>query len=123
MRMTDSYILVVDNEEYTRRLLLDLVKATGLLAHSVTDEDSALQLVENQPPEMVLVNMLNPTLERMRLLDALNTLPQTKEVPVIAVVGLGEGKLRMVLRGVFSLDGLMGLVQSAVLPASSEIIL
>jgi signal transduction histidine kinase len=75
-------ILLVDDNadmrDYLKRLL-----STRWQVETAANGASALAQIQQQPPDLVLTDVMMPELDGLQLLKALRTNPQTKSIPVI----------------------------------------
>lgn len=67
-----------DMREYLQRLL-----SHKYTVEAVTDGMAALQAIENQPPDLVLTDVMMPRLDGFGVLQALRENPTTRTIPVI----------------------------------------
>ena len=76
-------ILVADDEPDMRALLADLLEAAG---HQVTEAENgqaAVQQVQRELPDLVLLDVLMPMMSGIQVLQRLRNDPATKNLPVI----------------------------------------
>jgi PAS domain S-box-containing protein len=77
-----SYVLIVDDNadmrDYLTRILSEHVKV-----HAVADGAAALAAVNEQLPDLVLTDVMMPSLNGFDLLQALRASARTKEVPIV----------------------------------------
>jgi DNA-binding response OmpR family regulator len=80
-------VLVVDDEPMLRNLLSRLLRMEGYDVAEAEDGVSALEVVEAQRPDLVLLDVMLPVRDG---LDVLGDLRRRSDVPVILVSALGE---------------------------------
>ncbi|NQW22956.1 MAG: response regulator [SAR202 cluster bacterium] len=76
-------ILIADDEPDMRALLADLLMEAG---HEVTEAENgqvAVQQVQNEMPDLVLLDVLMPLMNGIQVLQRLRDDPATKALPVI----------------------------------------
>ena len=76
-------ILIADDEPDMRALLADLLMEAG---HEVTEAENgqvAVQQVQNEMPDLVLLDVLMPMMNGIQVLQRLRDDPATKALPVI----------------------------------------
>jgi len=82
-----AHILVVDDERY----ILDMLKCTledeGYSVDVAADGNSALTLLTEHKPDLVLLDILMPGLNGYQILDIIR---KRSDVPVIMVTGVAE---------------------------------
>lgn len=91
-------VLVVDDDPRNRKLLKDLLTIHG---HTVTEAENgvqALQMVESQPPDLILLDVMMPILNGVEVCRQIKANPKTGHIPVLLVTALGEHADR--LRGI-----------------------
>ncbi len=82
-----SSVLIVDDEESIRRAVADILMDEGYAPVSAGSVDEALQRIEAQVPDLVLLDVAMPARDGIELLEELHrSLP---ELPVIMMSGHG----------------------------------
>ena len=81
-------VLVVDDEPQLRDLFQRLLEAEGLQVVTARDGETALWLVREQPPDLVLLDIVLPGRSGVDVCAAIKQNPRTRLVPVILVTGL-----------------------------------
>jgi DNA-binding response OmpR family regulator len=79
-------VLVVDDDELIRDVLVDLLVEEGLQVETVPDAASALSALDARTPDVVLLDVVMPS---MNGLDLLAEIRRRGDVPVIFVSGKG----------------------------------
>src|SRR3954462_449962 len=82
-----SRILVIDDEDVIRGLMVEILESDG---HEVVDADTAecaLALLENDDFDLVVSDVIMPGLSGLELLDAVRT--RRASLPVLLVTGAG----------------------------------
>jgi CheY-like chemotaxis protein len=77
-------LLVVDDEETTRRLVAFTLRPLNIRVVGVVDVPSAVAQIQQQMPNMILVDINLPGIDGFAFMDWLRTLPQTNSIPVAA---------------------------------------
>lgn len=88
--LTGFRILVVDDNEDTRRLLSIVLEQAGATAIARDSVPAAMKVFEEEaPPELVITDIQLLQLDGYELMDAIRALPAERggEVPAIAVSG------------------------------------
>jgi DNA-binding response OmpR family regulator len=80
-------VLVVDDDDEIRYLLEDLLTDEGLTVEAVKDPMAAVSVVEQRPPDVILLDMVMPSANG---LDVLTDIRAKADVPVIFVTGRGS---------------------------------
>jgi len=78
-------VLVVDDEERNRRLLVAMLEAEGYATTEAADGPQALAAVRACPPDLILLDIMMPGMDGYEVARALKADAGTKAVPVIMV--------------------------------------
>jgi signal transduction histidine kinase len=83
-------ILVVDDEPTGFTVIQALLKPEGYHLHHVPSGQDALDYVHNQPPDMVLLDVMMPGMDGIECCRQLKTNPAWEAIPVIMVTALNS---------------------------------
>jgi two-component system cell cycle response regulator len=89
-RDTTPKILVVDDLEENTRLLGHLLESKGFRISVAHDGVEALKSVEENPPDVVLLDLIMPLLDGFQVLEKLKQNPATENIPVIIITGMSK---------------------------------
>ena len=79
-------VLYVDDDPVNRELMAAMLAGQAAVALSLApDAASALALARQQPPDLLLLDMMLPGITGIQLLASLRSLPGLKQVPALAV--------------------------------------
>ena len=81
-------ILLVDDEEEFVTTLAERLELRGIQALVATDGEAALDLIETDPPQIVILDVMMPGLGGLEVLKRIKT--QTPKIPVILLTGRGS---------------------------------
>lgn len=81
--MQKPFLLVVDDETSTRRLVEYIVRALGIEVLGAATGNEALEYVRQYPIGMVLVDINLPGMDGFTLIRHLRELPEVADVPII----------------------------------------
>jgi diguanylate cyclase (GGDEF)-like protein/PAS domain S-box-containing protein len=83
--MTDRAptVLVVDDEEYNRKLLELLLRAEGYCTRSAAGAAEALAAIAESPPDLILLDVMMPDMDGYQLATMLKSDPVTLHIPII----------------------------------------
>jgi two-component system, response regulator, stage 0 sporulation protein F len=84
-----SHILVVDDDESHRILLTEFLEQLGYRTRQATDGRDALDKLEEQMPEAVLLDLRMPVMSGWGLLEALKKMPSARNLPIIIISAYG----------------------------------
>jgi sigma-B regulation protein RsbU (phosphoserine phosphatase) len=83
-------ILVVDDEPLNREMLAALLRRNGLDVIEAEDGLRALAVLEQQPIDLVLLDVMMPRLDGYGVLQRMNANASLHDVPVLVISGLSE---------------------------------
>ena len=78
-----SSVLIVDDEEVVRRAHLRSLEVTGCVARVAEDGNEALRVMEQEPADVILLDIRMPGLDGMDVLKTIKTRWPDSEVVVI----------------------------------------
>lgn len=84
-------VLVVEDRASIRYLLRVALGQAGLRVNAVQSAEQALRSAREEPPNIVLLDLLLPTMRGDAFLGALRRLPGASSIPVIVCSGLAGG--------------------------------
>jgi putative two-component system response regulator len=90
-----AQILVVDDEERNRRLLVAMLEAEGYSALEAADGARALELARQSPPDIILLDIMMPGMDGYEVAGALKADAATKAIPVVMVTALDDRESRL----------------------------
>ncbi len=85
MAIPPHTILIVDDEAPNRRLFEALLRPQGYRTRTAINGEEALLSVEEQAPDLILLNVMMPGLNGYEVAKALKGNPQTATIPIIMV--------------------------------------
>jgi len=80
-------ILVVDDDQSMRDLLVDILVMEGFNVRSATNGEQALQSVVKNPPHLILLDINMPEMDGVEVLKRLKAQDEYLDIPVILVSG------------------------------------
>ena len=83
-------VLVVDDEEYNRLLLRDLLETRGHQVEEAANGKEALQAVAAQLPDIILLDIMMPGMDGFEVCKRLKEEPRTAHIPVLMITALRE---------------------------------
>ncbi len=89
-------VLVVDDDEHTRGLVKDLCEASGFRVRLAEDGNVALERIDAERPDLVLLDLMMPRRDGFSVLKTLRDTPAFADLPVIILTAIGEmdGKIK-----------------------------
>ena len=86
--MNKPKILLVDDEEEFVKTLAERLQLRGFEVQVAFDGERALHLVESQPPQLVVLDLIMPGIGGLDVLKQIKAL--NREIPVILLTGHGS---------------------------------
>lgn len=83
-------ILVVDDDADIRKLLRLSLAMAGFQVSLAEDGDQALRRIAEDPPDLVLCDILMPNLDGYETLAAIRSSPDHRDLPVLIISAKGE---------------------------------
>lgn len=83
-------LLVVDDSELTRDMLVSLLERLGYDVDEAVDGVDALEVIERARPDLVLTDLDMPIMDGFKLTERLKENPETQEIPVIVISTRGS---------------------------------
>jgi putative two-component system response regulator len=83
-------ILVVDDLEENVRLLQHFLEPKGYQVCSAYTGEQALMSVEQQPPDVILLDLVMPGMDGFEVCQRLKADPELRHIPIIILTGLSE---------------------------------
>ena len=83
-------VLVVDDHEDIRRTLARLVNSCGHESVAASDGEEAIVSATENPPGLVIVDLMMPRVTGFDVLRALRSDPRTRAVPIVVFSALDD---------------------------------
>ena len=90
MSVDQPKILVVEDEPSQREVLAYNLKAEGFLVISADDGEDALFLVEEEEPDLILMDWMMPNLSGIEVCRRLKSCNETRAIPIVMVSARSE---------------------------------
>ncbi|HEY8208550.1 MAG TPA: response regulator [Myxococcaceae bacterium] len=84
-----GYLLVVDDDSSHRALISDVLDEMGYQTREAGNGREALDLLEQEIPQAVLLDLRMPVMSGWGLLEALKKLPRARNLPIIIISAYG----------------------------------
>ncbi len=95
MNKPAARILIVDDELANRKLLEVLLTHEGYATASAASGDEALALIGEQPPDLILLDVMMPTLNGYEVARILKAHPLSLHIPIILISALSDRAARL----------------------------
>lgn len=84
-------ILIADDEPSIRQLVAFTLRRRGYVIVEAEDGTTALELIRQQSPDLVVLDVMMPGLSGIAVTQQLTSDPITAEIPVILLSAKGQG--------------------------------
>jgi two-component system cell cycle sensor histidine kinase/response regulator CckA len=88
-------ILIVDDERQNRQLLEAMLRPEGFLLLTAASGEEALAIVAEQPPDLILLDIMMPGMDGYQLVGEIKGNLATRNIPVIMITSLDDRNARM----------------------------
>nr|HEC22587.1 response regulator [Chloroflexota bacterium] len=83
-------VVVVDDSDEASLILRRVLENEGFHVRLASNGRAALQMIFAEPPDLVLLDVMMPSMDGLEVLRTLRESPETAELPVIMVTALGD---------------------------------
>lgn len=87
-------ILYAEDDKDHRFMMQLYLKNTGIELIEASNGEEALQIIEQQRPDLILLDLFMPGVDGYTLMDSLRANPETKDIPIIVLSAWPKNKLR-----------------------------
>lgn len=95
MSITAAMLLIVDDEPLVRKLLKMLLEDQGYRTLTASSGEEALAIVEQQPPDLILLDIMMPGMDGYEVARKLKSDKSMANIPIIMLSALGEHSARI----------------------------
>jgi len=88
--ISQSKVLVVEDSKFLRIATERALSRAGFAVSTAADGEEALQVANDQLPDIILLDMMLPKLSGTDVLRALKANPATVDIPVIVLTSLSQ---------------------------------
>jgi len=83
MSIPQGSILIVEDVDPIRQLLVDTLRFEGYPVVSASDGEEALKIIKETPPVLIVADILMPKMDGYAMVYHLRKTPETREIPVV----------------------------------------
>ena len=102
LRLEGYKILVVDDDSEVRSAIDQALQAEGALTQTCGDGNTAVRICENEPPDLVVLDMMLPKRSGFLVLEKIKRLEQP---PRVVMVTANEGRRHQQYAEALGVDG------------------
>jgi CheY-like chemotaxis protein len=85
-----KHILLVEDDRFLRKAAEATLRRHGFAVSTAVDGEDALQQVQRQIPDLILLDLIMPKIQGFEVLRLLKQDPDTQQIPVIVLSNLGQ---------------------------------
>lgn len=85
-------ILIIEDDDFIRKLISQKLEREGYLVNSAIEGVSGLKMIENEKPDLVLLDIILPGIDGFEILRKKQNNEEINDIPVIILSNLGEKK-------------------------------
>src|SRR5207244_6810114 len=78
-------ILVIDDDPFVRQVVADVLTPRGHRVVQASNGREGLDIVANQPADLILVDLVMPIMDGLQMLSRLKATSKTSRIPVIII--------------------------------------
>lgn len=83
-------IMIVDDEPGVVKMIRYLLEKNSYLVVSATEGEEGLKLIQEEKPDLILMDIMMPTLDGNEVMKRLKGSEATKDIPIIMLSALGQ---------------------------------
>ncbi|MFO8102147.1 MAG: PAS domain S-box protein [Dehalococcoidia bacterium] len=95
LRDPQGSILVVDDDEHLVKSIDFELQQRGYSTSVAHDGEEALKVIEQNPPDLIILDIMMPKLDGHQVIKALKSRPETSRIPIIVLTGVEVAGERM----------------------------
>lgn len=88
-------VLVVDDEDRNRRLMVAMLEAEGHMTMEASDGMRALELARQDPPDLILLDIMMPSMDGYEVARILKSQASTQAIPIVMATALDDRESRL----------------------------
>src|SRR3981081_3739989 len=93
--VTSPRVLIVDDERRNAELLKVMLLPEGYALLTATSGEDALALLADQPPDLILLDVMMPGMDGYQVATRIKQNPATNNIPVIMLTALDDRNAKM----------------------------
>jgi len=83
-------ILIIEDDNFLRELIVRKLTKDGFELVEAVDGEEGIKKTKEEKPDLVLLDLILPTLDGFEVLFKIKDDPETKEIPVVILSNLGQ---------------------------------
>ena len=95
MSMTNYGILIVDDDQDQRKILIEYLNFAGFDTFEAEDGQAALDTLKNKTPELILLDIQMPVMDGFQTLEAIKRNQALADIPIILLTNMDQRNLKV----------------------------
>ncbi|PJA77504.1 MAG: hypothetical protein CO150_00475, partial [Nitrospirae bacterium CG_4_9_14_3_um_filter_53_35] len=87
---SSTKILVVDDDKAARKSIRSILEQEGYLVLEAEDGASGLQQVKTENPDLVLLDIVMPRVDGIKVCKSIKSNPDYKKIPILMTTSMGS---------------------------------
>ena len=88
--MSQTKILIVEDERFLSPILASRMEKEGFGIRQAFDGEEALSLLKTEKPDLIVLDLILPKKSGFEVLESISADPQLSQVPVVILSNLGQ---------------------------------
>lgn len=102
----EEYVLVVDDDPNVTTLVVDALSLFGLNARFATNGLEALEEIEKNPPQAIVLDLMMPGMDGFTTITRLQRKAAIRHIPIIILSGIADAS-----EDIKNLPGVVGVIR------------
>jgi cyclic di-GMP phosphodiesterase len=95
MTSRNAAVLIVDDQELNRSLFESFLREDGYTTRSVASGKAALQAVDAELPDLILLDLVMPGMSGIEVIQSLKSQERFRTIPIVVVTGYSNSESRI----------------------------
>jgi CheY-like chemotaxis protein len=105
MKNKKANILVVDDDERTRRMMEDMLTPQGYGVILARDGKEGVNMASSKKPDFIFMDMMMPVMDGLAACHEIKTNPATKRIPLFMLTAISGDTNKQMAKEVWGADG------------------
>jgi CheY-like chemotaxis protein len=105
MKNGKTNIMVVDDEEMIRKMMLAMLSPQGYVVTLARNGKEAVDLAASKKPDFIFMDMMMPEMDGLTACNKLKNNPATRGIPVFMLTALADEGNKQMAQKVWGADG------------------
>ena len=88
--MNSKKILIIEDDDFLRQLISQKMSSEGFAVSLAVDGSDGIEKTKDIMPDLILLDLLLPTVDGFEVLSKIKSDPATNSIPVVILSNLGQ---------------------------------